>query len=638
MSDLLPFLVAGIASGSVFGLAALGLVVTYKTSGIFNFGHGAVAAVGAFTFYELRVNRGVPWPLAALFCLLVLGPVLGIVQERLAAGLAPVRLAMKVVATVGLILVVAGATSLIYGSSPRDFPPFLPQGTVSLAGVQISMAQLITMALSVGAAVALFVLFRATTLGVAMRGVVDDPTLLGLTGMSPRAVRRRAWIIGSTLAVASGILLAPFTGLDTIQLTLLVVQSFGAAAIGRFSNLPLTFLGGLLIGMAGSLLVRFSGDVTWLALSQPALPFVVLFVALLVATPAVVADPGRLRRVAGAAKRELPLRVRRSGTGALLVVGLLLPFLVGVRIQSFSNGLVSAIVFLSLGLLVWTSGQVSLCHAAFVAVGAATTGHLLAAGVPWLLAVLLAGLVVVPLGAIIAIPAIRLSGIYLALATLGFGVLLQYLCYNRGFMFGELGQLAVPRPSAAWLGLDPSSDRSYYYVVLVAFVACAALVQAVLRMRLGRLLRALADSPLALATHGAPVNKVRLLVYVISAFLAGAAGGLSGSLAGTASATAYTYFNSLIYLAVLALYGTRVGIVPALSAGVALSVVPSYLPGVGADWFTLLFGVAAIGAALTSDRTHGGHVSAGLAARLVARATRSPATDRLRRRALVGAS
>jgi ABC-type branched-subunit amino acid transport system permease subunit len=630
MSSLLPFVVAGIAQGSVFGLAALGLVVTYKTSGLFNFGHGAVAAVGAYVFYDLRTVHHWPWPVAAVLCLAVLGPLLGLVQERLAAGLAPVRLAMKVVATVGVVLLVAGITSLKFGASSLDFPPFLPQDTLSVLGVRVSAAQLITLALSLVVAASLFVLFRVTKIGIAMRGVVDDPTLMGLTGVSPVAVRRSAWVIGSTLAVASGILLAPFTGLDTIQLTLLVVQSFGAAAIGRFTSLPWTFAGGLLIGIGENLLVRFSGDVTWLALAQPALPFMVLFVVLLLSKPAVIADAGRLRRVVGSSRPPLPPAIQRSTAVVSLVLALLVPSIVGVRTQAFASGLVSATIFLSLGLLVWTSGQVSLCHAGFVAVGATTTGHLLAHHVPWLVAVLLAGLVVVPLGFVIAVPAMRLSGIYLALATLGFGVLLQYLFYNRPFMFGQLGQIAVPRPDASWLGLDPSSDRAYYYVTLVGFLSATLVVKSVLRMRLGRLLRGLADSPLALATHGAPVNKVRLLVYGISAFLAGAAGGLSGALAGTASSAAYSYFSSLTLLAVLALYGTRVGVVPALAAGAALSVVPSYLTSVRGEWFTIVFGASAILAALASDRAPGlPRLRPGTAQRLSARGATSPTRARL---------
>ncbi|MEA2128514.1 MAG: hypothetical protein QOJ85_1405, partial [Solirubrobacteraceae bacterium] len=190
---------------------------------------------------------------------------------------------------------------------------------------------------------------------------------------------------------------------------------------------------------------------------------------------------------------------------------------------------------------------------------------------------------------------------------------------------GQLGQLAVPRPDASWLGIDPNSDKAYYYVTLVGFLIATAIVYGVLRLRLGRLLRALSDSPLALATHGAPVNKIRLLVYGISAFMAGAAGGLSGALAGTASSAAYSYFSSLTLLAVLALYGTKVGVVPALSAGIALSVVPSYLTSVRGEWFTIVFGASAIAAALLSDRGSGGlRVSAGLQQRIADRLSTSP--------------
>ena len=95
--------------------------------------------------------------------------------------------------------------------------------------------------------------------------------------------------------------------------------------------------------------------------------------------------------------------------------------------------------------------------------------------------------------------------------------------------------------------------------------------------------------------------------------------------AGTASSAAYSYFSSLTLLAVLALYGTKVGVVPALSAGIALSVVPSYLTSVRGEWFTIVFGASAIAAALLSDRGSGGlRVSAGLQQRIADRLSTSP--------------
>ena len=166
-------------------------------------------------------------------------------MERLARSLATVPVGLQVAATVGLILIVQAGARLTFGSAPLFFPRYLPVGTVEVAGVVVSYEQIVPMAVALLATLALAVFFSWSRLGVAMRGVVDDPTLLAMTGTSPIAVRRVAWIVGSIFVCLSGVLLAPSVNLDSMVLTLLVVQSFGAAAIGRFSNIPLTYVGGL---------------------------------------------------------------------------------------------------------------------------------------------------------------------------------------------------------------------------------------------------------------------------------------------------------------------------------------------------------------------------------------------------------
>src|SRR5207253_9485874 len=142
--------------------------------------------------------------------------------------------------------------------------------------------------------------------------------------------------------------------------------------------------------------------------------------------------------------------------------------------------------FASLGLLVRTSGQVSLCHIAFAAVGASTAARAVSVGVPWPLAVLLGGLVAIPIGALLAIPAIRLSGIYLAIATFGFGLVIQRLFYSSFLMFGGTFAIRAPRPHLD--ALHTNSDIGYYHVVLAVTIACCALVVVVRRSRIGRLL------------------------------------------------------------------------------------------------------------------------------------------------------
>src|SRR5580693_7270208 len=104
--ELLPFIIAGLTTGSVYALAGVGLVLTYKTSGVFNFAHGALATVSAYLFYTLDVNHGVPWPVAAVVCVLAAGPVLGLVLEQITRKLPSASLAIRVVSTVGLLIAI----------------------------------------------------------------------------------------------------------------------------------------------------------------------------------------------------------------------------------------------------------------------------------------------------------------------------------------------------------------------------------------------------------------------------------------------------------------------------------------------------------------------------------------------------
>jgi branched-subunit amino acid ABC-type transport system permease component len=284
---VLPFLITGLVTGGVYGLAGVGLVLTYKTSGIFNFAHGALATISAYVFYTLYVSHHVSWPLAAALAVFVVGPFVALAFELLARSLTAAPLAVQVAATVGVLLGVAAAVALIYGVvETRTVPVFLAHGGTHIGGTAVQYADIVTLAIAVTATAALYVFFRLTRTGAAMRAVVDDPALLDLAGRSPVRVRRWAWLIGVGLASASGVLLAPLLPLDPVVLTLLVVQAFGAAAIGAFTSLPLTFAGGLGIGVLASLCTKwFTTGI--LAAVPPAVPFIVLFVVLLV-FPAVV--------------------------------------------------------------------------------------------------------------------------------------------------------------------------------------------------------------------------------------------------------------------------------------------------------------------------------------------------------------
>jgi ABC-type branched-subunit amino acid transport system ATPase component/branched-subunit amino acid ABC-type transport system permease component len=604
VEEFLPFIVIGITVGSVYGLAGVGLVLTYKTSGIFNFAYGALATLSVFVFYWLHVEHGMPWPYAAAICVFGLGPIMGLALEVMARFLEPVGATLKVVATVGLLLIVLGVGTLWYGDTSRSFPAFLDTSTIRILDVNVGWDQIIVVSVSVVATAVLYYFFRYVRLGIAMRGVVDNPQLVSITGENPVRVRRWAWVIGMMFASLAGLLLAPSLSLDALIITMLVVQAFGAAAIGYFSSLPLTFLGGLVIGIAGSLATKYAAEVSWLAGLPAGLPFIILFVVLIVTPKAKLAE----RRVVNALPVHkswyAPGRVRIVAGVVMLVVLAFIPQWVGFHLVTWSQAIAMVILFLSLGLLVRTSGQISLCHYGFAAVGAAAFGHL--AGtyhVPWLLALLLAGLIAVPVGAIVAIPAIRLSGVFLAIATLGFGILLEQMFYTSKLMFGPTTVgIDAPRPNISIGPWDLSSDKGFYYLLLVFMVVTVIVVYAVQRGRMGRLLSGLADSPVGLETYGAATTVIKVLVFCISAGLAAIAGALIASLFTFAVGSNYAAFNSLTLVALLVI--TVMG-EPwyALVAAVASTVIPGYVTTRNINtYLEIVFGVFALAFALQNGR------------------------------------
>jgi ABC-type branched-subunit amino acid transport system ATPase component/ABC-type branched-subunit amino acid transport system permease subunit len=477
--------------------------------------------------------------------------------------------------------------------------------------------QLIITIIAVICAALLYAFLRFTRLGLAMRGVVDNVELLDLAGTSPGRVRRWSWVIGSTFASLAGVLIGPSLSLDATALTLLIVQAFGAAAIGYFSNLPLTFAGGLMVGIVASVLTKYGAVTNPNALLSglpPSVPFILLFVVLILIPRRRLVDRRLNARAAIVDHWRAPARVQLVGGAILLALLIALPFLISsARMPTYTDALTKVVLFLSLGLLVKTSGQVSLAHAGFAAIGAAAFSHF-AAGfhLPWLVALLLAAAVAIPVGAFIAIPAIRLSGVFLALATLGFGIALEQMVYPLKIMFGSVGD-AIDSPRPAFLGFD--SDRGYYYLVLIFVVLASIAVVWMYRSRLGRLLRALADSPTALTTHGASVNTTRVLIFCISAAMAALYGGLYGGVVTKVTSSSFTSFSSLTLLAVLVL---ALGGEPwyAFFAAAAFTIPDAYGSGItsglnnlfgGSEftpenltyWLNVLFGVAAVGVAMT---------------------------------------
>lgn len=599
-----PFVITGIADGSIYALAALGLVLTYKTSGIFNFAIGAQAGASAYVFYSMRVTLGLPWPVAALIAVVLVGLVGSLLLERVAFWLTNAPPAMKVVATIGLVVLLESVLTGAYGQATIQFTSFLPTMGIHLFGVAVLGSQLITAALALLATIGLYLFFRRSRLGVSMQAVVDSPTLLALEATNPVTVRRYAWAIGSCFISISGMLLAPTLGIDVNIYLLIYIAAFGAAAVGAFSSLPVTFLAAIGIGITTNVMSdKLSGQSnTVIAELYTQIPFLVLVAALLLVPRAklIVRSAATVRKLRPPISIPTPL----LATGAVGGIGLAIaiPFFVGAAfINQYTSGIGFAVVLLSLGLLLWTSGQISLCQMSFAAIGAATFGHALAAGFPWLAALAASVGVAITAGALAAIPSFRLTGVHLAVATFGFGLLLQNLIYPTFLMFGQADSVTVSRPHL--FGIDAQGDRAYYFVALAVAALCALLVIGIRRSRLGRLLQGLSDSPLALEAHGTNTRLTRLYVFCAAAGIAAVGGvliaGVTQSAGGTPTGP-FGYFNSVVLLAVLAFCGSQPLLSPIIAAFV-FEVMKIYGPFT-TSWFVnyegAFFGLAAIGIAV----------------------------------------
>ena len=587
MEPYLPFVIIGITTGAVYALASLGLVLTYRASGVFNFAHGAIGMFCTYLFYSQRQH--LPTGLALILTLTVVAPLVGIVVDMLFRHVASAGPIAQIASSVGLLVGLQGLVVAIYGGNTRQVAPIFPTGVFRIAGLNVGVDQAVVVFVSLVAGLGLMAFFRWTTLGVRTRAVVDNRTLAGLAGTDAGWVTRFAWMLGCSFAAASGILFAPFVQLDSILLTLLVVDAFSAAVIGRLRSFPITAAAAFGLGIAQSLATKVVGDIGSLFLNglPRALPFIILFIVVVLVRQTGTAEAMKtaVARGGSSPRGGFPARSFAVLTMGGIAAALMLSSF-GVSTLTFVAAY--GLVFASLSLLVGLSAQLSLCHAVFVALGATTVSHLQSAGIPWLIALPLAALLLTPLGAMLALPAIRLSSLYLGFATLGFGVLAQNLLFQTDLVFGATGLVTIRRPEYL------AGDRAFCLFVIVVVLAGLLAVETVRTTRLGRVLTALRDAPNAVATLGVSALSARLVTFCVSTFLAALAGGLLGSAVGTVNSGTFGLFQSLLWVALLIAIGSRTlgGVV---ISSVLLVAMPAIITSpLVREWQPVAFGLACV--------------------------------------------
>lgn len=590
MDEFLTATVTGLCTAGIFAIAASGLVLTYTTTGIFNFAHGAVGMLAAFAYWQL-LDWGLPAGAAVLVVLFVLAPLFGAAVELVVMrGMQDAPEAARLVVSVALLAACLGLGLWLW---PRDesrpIDVFFEGEQLSVLGVNVSWHEALALVLAAVVAGGLWLLLKRTRAGITMRAVVDDRPLAMLNGARPDRAALGAWALGCSLAALAGLLLAPLQTLSHTPLTLLIVNAYAAAMLGRLRNLPLTFVGAILLGLLDSYgfsYIPSTGEIApFLSGLRPAIPVLVLFIVL-IALPS-----ARLR--AGANRRRL-LVPRPSWTsagavgGGVLAVGLALAFgLPEADTIPAAKAVGLALIALSMVPLVGWAGQLCLCQMSFAGVGAVCMAHLGQGGNPW--GLVAGALIGAAVGVVVALPAARLSGIELALATAAFAVVLDRWIFSSmptihlgpiDIKTFERSNVSVDRLHLPGIGgLD---NRGTLIALTVALVAMHLLVVAVRRSRFGDRLLALRESPAACVTIGLDPAAARLGVFAFSAALAAVGGGLYATTLGSITPATFDFFQSLPLLLVTVAGG--VGATGgALFAGTVLGATPvlaSTFPGI----------------------------------------------------------
>jgi branched-chain amino acid transport system permease protein len=620
---MLQFVIAGLALGGIYAIASAGLVITYSSSGILNFAFGAMAFFIARFYYYLHTQHSWAILSAALVSVGVAAPALGVLlyvalfrHLRLSSPL------IKVVATIGLLVALPSAATLIFGNQAIQQAPGLapePVAVYQFLGVPVTLDQVIVYACVVATVVLGAVVLRYTEVGLKVRAMVDSPAMTDLSGTNPTAVSVGVWAVATFFAGLCGVLAAPIIGLDAGNFTLLIAASFAAVVAARLRNLPVAVAVGLLMGVATSLIQRYLPPASqWTTEIIDAVPFIVIALFLIYslvrrgrvgesegwggALDRAIAPQGE-SRLAGSTSSVVEtssLSFFGKYAGPLLLIAVVgaLPMIVhGYWVGLFAQAFAYAVIFLSWTIVTGEGGMLWLCQITFAGVGALTTAQLANNhGWPVLAAALAGGLVAMALGAIVGFLSIRLGDLYVALVTLTFGLLMENLVFTLPSFVNQGLGLTLNRPQFA------TSDRAFAYLCLGVFVVVSLFIVNFRRSTTGLALNAARWSEAGARTSGISVVQMKVIAGALAAFIAGIGGALLALAQTTFQPAEFATFAGVVWLAVLVTIGVRSN-AAALIAGIVfvfpLALAQYYL----SSWtwvpnaLPVLFGLGAISAA-----------------------------------------
>ena len=602
--DVFRSLLQGAPPGTVYALVAVGFVLTYKTSGVFNLAFGAQAYVSAIVYFKAHTEWGWPALPAVMVSVLLLAPTLGFALEwGIFRYLRTAPAVAKLVVTIGLTIALPAMFGVLIDYAPTT--GLIPEGVVPdgnsvfydpFGVYAFSRNELVAMA-AVAATVSLLgLLFRFAPIGLQMRAVVESPRMAELNGIAADRVSAFAWALSSLFAGLAGVLIAPrFSTLEPSEFFNIVVVAIAAAAVGKLVSLPRALAGGLGLGVVIALfntfLPRWSDDLVWLQPIQdnitPAIPFIALF-GVIVLVPSVRRSVEATDPLSGvdpppgsgsSAVRDtarIPLATIVT-LGSLAVAGAVVLFRGDVVwVYLVTQGLVLSVIYLSFTLITGLAGHISLSQCSYAAIGAFTTFQLADRhGLSVLAGALIGAIIAAVVGALLSLPLRRLNGIWIAIATLAFAYFFDAVLVKLSWVGGDITRNQVPRPIVGpW---DFADDKAFLVLVAAVLVVCATGIKRFGLGTVGRKLVALRGSELAAESIGISPGRGRVIAFSTSAFVAGLGGALLAIHQENVNyGTNFAPFGALFWLVLVAVLGMR-SVAGAITAGAAFTLFPKLI-------------------------------------------------------------
>jgi branched-chain amino acid transport system permease protein len=630
--QILLFALLGLGPGALVAGIALAIVLNHRGSGVINIGAGALALIGAYVFYGLRTggylflgqfDLGAPMSTAPAFVLTIavsalVGAAFDLLVLRKLQNAPPLA---KLVASLGLFLIVQAVVVLRFGGNGRGAPAVLPSGdSVHLFGIDVPSDRFMLTGIVLFAALVLTVGYRWTRFGLATRAASENETAAVFAGLSPSRLSLVNTILASVLAGALGVVVAPLTQLDPVTIPTAVVPALAAALLARFTSFGVAAVAGILMGSIQSLVLYLQTQSWFPRSGGVALPGMTELVYFLIVVAVMFWRGASLPERGTITERRLPAApsARRLAlpAGVLAAAGVVafMTFPFDFR-QALIISLIGSLVCLSLVVTTGFVGQISLVQLALAGVGGYSVSKLAGqagVGFPW--GPILGALVATLFGLVAGISALRVRGVNLAIVTIAAAVALEHFVFDNSSWGGGVNGSPTPSPHIFGFDLGPGATYSWSdgkipsplfgFVCLAVVVGCGVLVASLRRSGLGRQMLAVRSNERAAAAAGISVRDVKTVAFGISSFIAGLAGALYAYAYGSVTASQYGILAALAFIAFAYLGGITTvtgallgGLI--VTDGLAIHAIKTWT-GLPSNWELVFGGVALILTLVTS--------------------------------------